>query len=68
MKIRLHGEEYWLLAASLAEAGAIAPLWHCDEEGELIEWTEISYAHYYPDHGVMRFHEKIADPSDIEII
>ena len=68
MRIKLQETEYWLLADSLDEDGAIAPLDHCDENGNIVEFLELSYAHYYPERGVLRFGNKIADREDIEII
>ncbi len=61
-KIRLHGRMFWLID------GAIAPLDHCDERGNLVAWTQRSYAHIYPDGAVMRFGEQIATSADIEFV
>jgi hypothetical protein len=70
MKIHFKGEEYCLLAESLDESGAIAPMEHCDERGELRPecFLEESFAHYYPDRGIMRFGNVIGSREDIEVL
>lgn len=71
-RIRFRGKDYWLIADTLEEDGAIAPLAHCDEKGGIADvetsLTGISYAHYFPGRGVIRFGQKIGERGDIEII
>jgi hypothetical protein len=80
IKIRLpeHGV-FWFLGDNLDEEAAIALLEHCDADGNLFPdqsklgqlisaMLEDSYAHYFPDKGVMRHHQKIANRADIEML
>jgi hypothetical protein len=59
--IRFKGEEYLFGGDSLDEDGFIA-------KREDYENGVCSYAHYFPDRGVLRFREKIGERADIEII
>jgi hypothetical protein len=71
VRVRFQGEEYWLVTAeSLDDAGPLAYLHHCDEQGVVkMEYLFAdSYAYYWPDLGVMRFDTKIGSREDIEIL
>ena len=59
--IKFQDEEYLFGGDSLDESGFIA-------KREVFENGECSYAHYYPDQGVMRFQERIGGREDIEIL
>lgn len=72
-RIRLHGEEYGFVGTDdLNEGanGAIAPLEHLGEDGELDPEAafEISYAHLYEDGTIWRFGEQIGTREDIEVL
>jgi hypothetical protein len=70
LRIKFQGIEYWFLGDSLEEDGAIAPLHHADEKGNILlkAVLEHSYAHWFPEAGILRYQQKIGDKSDIEII
>lgn len=70
MKIKFEGKEYWFLGDSFNESSAIAPLEHCDKKGEILPECvfEESFAHYFPDRGILRFGEKIGDEKDLEVV
>jgi hypothetical protein len=59
--IRFKGREYLFSGNALDEKGFIATRTQ-------FENGHPSYAHYYPDNGVLRFGEKIGDREDIEIL
>lgn len=68
LKVRFQGEEYWLLNG-LDESGPLAYPEQCDENGEL-DWTcayQDSFAHYFPEKGIMRYREKIGTKEDLEV-
>lgn len=71
IKIKFRGNEYWFIGDSFEEAGAIAPLEHCNEKGEL-DFSNCfktdSYGHYYPNKGISRYGKIIGKLEDIEII
>lgn len=70
IKIRFQGTEYWFLGYSFDEAGAVSPLHHCDELGHLLMngIFEVSYAHWFPDVGLMRYREVIGQLEDITVL
>lgn len=72
MRIKLLGEEYWFLGEDFTTDAAIAPIEHCDEKGSIVDlrtiFTGTSFAHYYPNEGVMRYGTKIANREDIKVI
>jgi hypothetical protein len=59
--IRFKGTEYLFGGESLEESGFIA-------KQEDYENGICSYAHYFPEQGVMRFQEQIGTREDIEIV
>lgn len=59
--IKFKGEEYLFGGDSLDEDGFIA-------KREDYEKGIVSYAHYFPDRGVLRFMRKIGDREEIEVI
>jgi len=59
--IRFKGEEYLFDGDSLDEEGFIA-------KREDFENGICSFAHYFPDQGVMRFGDQIGTRADIEIL
>ena len=59
--IRFKGQPYLFGGNSLDEDGFIAT-------PEQYKNFEVSYAHYFPSSGVLRFQEKIGDREDIEIL
>jgi hypothetical protein len=59
--IKFKGEEYLFGGDSLDEDGFIA-------KREDYENGVCSYAHYFPDRGVLRFMQKIGERDDIEVI
>lgn len=67
LKVKFKGEEYWFLGDSFDEDGAIAPLEHCDEKGNII-YIGASFAHYFVDQGIMRYRQKIGVKEDFEVI
>jgi len=71
IKIKFEGTEYWFIGDSLDESGAIAPLEHCDREGQILpeKCYGPSFAHYYPHSDTInRFGQIIGKRKDLEII
>ncbi len=70
IRIRVLGGEYWLLADSLEDEGAVAYLHQCDDDGQLALHSvfEVSFAHWRPWEGLNRFDQIIAQAEDIEIV
>ena len=68
--IEFKKERYWFLGNSFKERGAIAPLEHCDERGNIKPDCifELSYAHYIPNVGIKRFRNTIGSLKDIKVI
>lgn len=69
LKVKFQGKEYWLLEG-LNESGPLAYLHQCDENGTL-DWDcafDASFAHYWPETGVMRYGEKIGTKEDLEVV
>ena len=68
IKVKIEEKEYWWLNEGDG-TGAIAPLEHCDEEGNLKPECafEISFAHVYQGGRVQRFHKEIGNISDFII-
>lgn len=58
-KIEFQGKQYRRVG------DAIAPLEHCDDEGNLIEIFGESYAHIFPN-GVYRFGNKIGEVEEVK--
>lgn len=68
VRIRFKGFVGWLLSDS-GFGRAIAPLEHCDSEGNVIELFAISFAHFYPERDVIsRFGEKIGTSKDLQVL
>lgn len=70
IKVEFKGGKYWLMSGSLEKSGALAPLDHCDEKGEILPEAvfQDSFAHYFIDQGIMRYREKIGDKEDLKIV
>ena len=71
IKIEFQGQEYWLMSkGGKDEEAALALIEHCDEEGNILNPLEgvNSFAHYFPEQGIMRYREKIGDFEDIKFI
>ena len=64
-KILLLGKEYWFIGNDFGSEGAIAPLEHCDSMGNIVKLGE-SFAHWFPNEGVLRYGRKIADRKDMK--
>jgi hypothetical protein len=69
VKVRFHGMVLWFRPSEPdADFGPLAPLEHCDENGNLRPGAEFqdSFAHVYPDGSVMRYHKQIGTREEIE--
>lgn len=68
VKVRFKNFEGWLLSDD-GYGRALAPYEHCDENGNVVEFFNISYAHFYPKRDVvMRFREEIGSSDDFEVL
>lgn len=70
VRVRFNGLELWWLRDKEG-GGPLAPLDHCDENGEIVDDVTAmlgeSYAHVFPGIGIMRYNEKIGTVDDLEL-
>lgn len=60
-RVRFQGKDYLFGGSSLDESGFIAT-------EEQFENFYASFAHYYPDKGILRYHMKIGTRKDLELL
>jgi hypothetical protein len=69
MKVKFKRTTYWLLKEVHEGGGrALAPLDHCDENGDVITLSGLSFAHVTTDGKIMRYQEEIGTVYDLKII
>jgi hypothetical protein len=68
IRVRFRGQQLWWLKDDLTPYGALAPLHHCDDEGNLFAYFEDSFAHIFSDGRIMRYGELIGQVDDLEIL
>lgn len=66
LKVNFNGKNLWWLKDEFAN-GALAPLEHCDELGNVIEPFGESFAHVYWEDGISRFGVKIGSIEDLKM-
>lgn len=69
-KVKIHGHDFWYLPeqGSKDPNGPIAPLHHCDDDGNLdirTAFSSDSYAHVQSDGTVVRYGTKIGEIKDL---
>lgn len=67
VKVRLNGLELWW-QKNADGSGALAPLEHCDAEGNVEAFLELSYAHVFADGAILRHNCQIGHRDDLEIV
>lgn len=64
MKVKFGEMVLWLLG-SIETGGALAPLEHVDDKGDIKDWAGESYAHLGRDGKIRRFHKVIGTREDL---
>ena len=68
-KIKIGNNEYWFMGDNLDESCAIAPLEHCDKNGELNYskcYKTDTFAHFFPNRGIDRYGKNIVNLKDVK--
>jgi hypothetical protein len=60
-----HGQ-FWLIDPEGTGSGALAPLEHCDKNGNILDPFTPSYAHVFKKYGITRLGIKIGEFSDLK--
>jgi hypothetical protein len=68
MKVSFQGTPYWLLAPPDGDFGALAPLYHCDAEGNLlpVALAEGAAMYLYEDGNISREGEIVGARGDLK--
>jgi hypothetical protein len=69
VRVRFQGTEYWLLCDPDGDFGALAPLHHCDEAGQVNSLEAVfegSFAHVYRDGRILKQGQQIGVREDLE--
>jgi len=69
-KVEFQGTQYWLQNEPDTDFGALAPLEHCDESGNILmeHCFSISFAHLWPDGNISRYGMPIGKREDLRIV
>jgi hypothetical protein len=69
-KVEFQGTQYWLMNEPDTDFGALAPLEHCDDSGELLlkHCFSVSFAHLWPDGHISRFGRMIGTREDLKVL
>ena len=68
IKVKFRGETYWFLTKADGDFGPLAPLNHCDNEGNVTQFWAESFAHVGEDGKIRRYHSVIGTREDLEIV